>query len=86
MNCLHSFHLDKNGMRAGGVFKEEISSKTWIDNINKDLDKCKTEIDKCKQKIFGNIVEGFAWAGLGIAAGIYSGSPFNPAIIAAIPL
>jgi len=78
-----SFRREWNEGRE--AFKEEISSKTWIDNINKNLDKCKAEIDKCKQKIFGNIVEGFAWAGLGIAAGIYSGSPFNPAIITAIP-
>jgi hypothetical protein len=78
-----SFRQEWNEGR--GLFKEEISSETWMNNLNRELDKCKAEIDKNKKKIFGKIVEDFAWAGLGVAAGVFSGNLLNPAIMTTIP-
>jgi hypothetical protein len=64
-----------------GLFKENTSSQEWMDNINKELEKCKQEINKNKKKIFNNVVSGFTWAGLGVMAGIYTGDLLNPAIL-----
>ena len=69
-----------------GLFKEKLSSETWINNVNRDLDECKLEMEKSKQKIVDNVIEGFAWAGLGVVAGVLSGTLLNPAIIGVTPL
>jgi len=78
-----SFRKEWNEGR--GLFEEEVSSDIWIRNINIELNKCKAEMDKSKKKIIGNIIEGFAWAGFGVAAGVFSGSLLWPATIVAIP-
>jgi len=68
-----------------GLFKEKMSSETWINNVNRELDECKVEMEKSKQKIVDNVIEGFAWAGLGVVAGVLSGTLLNPAIITVMP-
>jgi hypothetical protein len=85
-NELPSFMSFRQEWNEGrGLFREEVPSETWVNNVNIELDKCKMEIDKSKSKIFNNIVEGFGWAGLGVAAGVLSGMQLSPATIVAIP-
>lgn len=85
-NELPSFKSFREEWNEGrGLFRENISSEEWVNNLNSELDKCRAEIHKCKEKIINNTLEGMAWGGIGVAVGVFSGGSLSAATLASLP-
>lgn len=84
-NELPSFVSFREEWNEGrGLFTGEVSAKGWSDNLNQELDNCKTELKKNKKVLQKNILESAGWAGLGVGFGVLGGALLTSAAITAI--